>query len=168
MVPPTEYESASVLQRVIAQCIDAAVTVAIIAIPLAVAPSSDLGILFALSGLVYRFLGDGIFKGAALGKRAVGIYVADDSTKMPCSLSQAAIRTIIICLPFVFLIEVVVLVCDGQRRWGDHAAHTYVLRRKPKSPPGEGRNLRPLKLQALRESLQRSSSTVPAVFVTDP
>jgi len=158
--PPTEFESASFVQRFIAQCIDTAVVVAVVSMPASVAPAhSTLETIVLLCslllGLIYRLLADGLLGGAALGKRLLGIYVVDAETRQPCSIGQAAIRMGILVIPFTYLIEPVVLACDGQQRWGDRVARTYVLRRHPKAAPVSGMPSRPLNLARLSETLAK-------------
>jgi uncharacterized RDD family membrane protein YckC len=106
-------------------------------------------------GLAYRLIADGVFGGAALGKRLLGIYVVDAATRRPCSIGQAAIRMGILVIPFACLIEPVVLACDSQQRWGDRVARTYVLRRHPKKSPVTATPSRPLNLAGLSETLKK-------------
>jgi uncharacterized RDD family membrane protein YckC len=157
---PSEYESASVLQRFLAQAIDFAVIVILFCIPAVFESMNDtialfIGIVLVLIALTYRILGDGIFGGAGLGKRIAGIYVIDAATRNPCSLSQAAVRMSPWFVPFGCIIEPILLVCDGQQRWGDRMAKTYVLRRKPKRDPTDNsRPLRPINFEQLRHTLE--------------
>ena len=156
---PTEFESASVFQRVLAQCIDTTLILVGIWLPVSIASWSStvamLACMFAaFIAFTYRILGDGVFDGAGLGKRLVGIYVVDASTRKPCSLWQAAIRMSVLVIPFVYIIEPIVLACDGQQRWGDQLAKTYVLRRKPKLAPEVSRPLRPINFNQLRDTLE--------------
>src|SRR5262245_10089515 len=111
-------------------------------------------VLSLLLALAYRLVADGVFGGAALGKRIVGIYVVDAAAHRPCSLGQAAIRMGFLVIPIVYFIELVVLACDGQQRWGDRVARTYVLRRHPKPAP-VGPAPRPLNLAGLSETLKK-------------
>src|SRR5438067_1448040 len=103
--PPTEFESATPFQRIVAQCIDTFLILVLVAIPASFAsPHSTLETLIGLCsvviGLAYRLLGDGLFGGAALGKRLLGIYVVDAATRKPCSIGQAALRMGILVIPF--------------------------------------------------------------------
>ena len=160
---PTELESASFLRRFIAQAIDTTVIAALMIVPFSLAPAhSTLETLLLCASLsfalIYRVIGDGLFEGAALGKRILGIYVVDAATRRPCSIGQAAIRMGILIIPLTPLIEPVVLACDGQQRWGDRVAHTYVLRRHPKQSPVISTPPRPLNLTGLRETLNKLRS----------
>ncbi|HSI62920.1 MAG TPA: RDD family protein, partial [Candidatus Saccharimonadia bacterium] len=128
---PTEYETASIVQRVIAHVIDSAVAVLVMVITVRVLNlESVLGILlFALSmgvALAYRMFGDSYFDGHALGKRLVGIRVFDARRRKPCTHKQSLLRNCILFIPMMPLIELVFLSIDGQERWGDRLAQTYV------------------------------------------
>lgn len=156
--PPTELESASFVQRFIAQAIDTFFISALLSIPSLAPAHSTLQTILIFSSLLlalaYRLVGDGMFGGAALGKRLLGIYVVDAATRQPCSPGQAAIRMGVLVIPLAYLIEPVVLACDGQQRWGDRVAKTYVFRRHPKPAP-EAPASRPLNLAGLRETMQK-------------
>lgn len=139
IVKPTEQESASVTQRVVAHLIDLAVMAGIWMVPAkinAVGNTAILLLFLAVAGvLVYRLFGDAIFGGAALGKRALGLRVVDAETRHPCSYMQCAIRTGITLIPLAPIIEFILLAIDGQQRWGDQIARTYVLRVHAKAMP---------------------------------
>ena len=156
---PTELESASVLQRIVAQCIDLAVALGIIILISAVpAPDGPIRITLGLVGLAlglgYRLLGDALFGGQALGKRLFGIRVVDAATRQPCTRGQCAIRVGVTFIPLVPFIEIILLAVDGQERWGDRVAHTYVLRVHPKPAPIQ-QSLRPINLSGLKDTLNR-------------
>lgn len=160
---PTEYECASVLQRVAAQCIDLFIVVSVTGLAISVAPFDGLlrGVLaLALVAIAwgYRLLGDGLFQGAAIGKRLLRIRVVDVATRQPCSVGQSAIRIGVLFIPFVIFIELIVLVIERQQRWGDQLAKTYVLRRHPKSAPEVSRPLSPIDYETLRDVLDSKTS----------
>ena len=73
--PPTEFESASVPQRFVAQGIDVVLCFALAVLPAQFLTSSSgfiaIALVFVLivCALAYRFFADGVFGGAALGKR---------------------------------------------------------------------------------------------------
>lgn len=138
-VKPTELESASVIQRVIAHGIDLAVMIGIGLLPASFGVTENLAIFLYLIALVaamlYRLLGDAIFGGAAAGKRLLGLRVVDAETRHPCSLIQCAIRTGVTLIPLAPVVEFILLAIDGQQRWGDQLARTYVLRLHAKSEP---------------------------------
>ena len=156
---PTELESAAVLARIVAQCIDLAVALFIISLFSAL-PTPDgairviVGLIGLALGLSYRLLGDGLFGGHAIGKRILGIRVVDAATRQPCSLGQCAIRIGVTFIPLVIFIEIVLLAIDGQERWGDRVARTYVLRVHPKPAPVQ-QQLRPINLSGLKDTLNR-------------
>jgi uncharacterized RDD family membrane protein YckC len=159
---PTSYEFASALARIAAQGIDfVAATVGFLVVTSILPAQSGAGfvvMLIALAlALIYRLLGDAIFGGAALGKRICGIRVVDAATRRPCSLGQCAIRAGILLLPLVPLVEIILLVIDGEERWGDRSAHTYVLRLHPRPAP-EAKPLRPTHLDGLKDMLARPDS----------
>src|SRR2546430_876620 len=114
---PTEYECASMFQRIAAQCIDLFVALFIVGLFASVGPSGGVlrGVLSLASlalALGYRLLGDGLFHGAALGKRLFRIRVVDAATRQPCSLGQSAIRIGVLLIPFVLFIELILLAID--------------------------------------------------------
>jgi uncharacterized RDD family membrane protein YckC len=156
---PTEYESASVLQRVSAHCIDWFVVTLFVGVFASIIPprgvlSVVLGLLLFGLALGYRILGDGFFQGAALGKRLSRIRVVDAATRQPCSIGQSAIRCGVFLIPFVPLIELVFLFIEGRQRWGDQLAKTYVLRRDPLVPQEVSRPLRPIDYTRIRDTIR--------------
>jgi hypothetical protein len=64
----------------------------------------------------------------------------------------------VLIIPFAWLIEPVILACDGQLRWGDRVARTCVLRRTPKPQPTPTVPARSLQLKGLNETLQKLKS----------
>lgn len=156
---PSEFETASVMQRAVAHFIDSAVVCCVVAVFVVTLADSDsvLGILLLIAGLAiflgYRIFGDSMFQGRALGKRLVGIRVVDAIRHKPCTHLQSLVRNGILFIPFMPLIELVLLCIDGQDRWGDRLAKTYVLRDRALTPPSHGPG-RPLKLEGLEETLR--------------
>lgn len=156
---PTEYEAAPLWRRFAAQAVDFTLVGLIATAPAAlVAENSPLSTTVFLASLllamIYRLFGDGIFRGAALGKRLFGIYVVDAKTRQPCSPKQALLR---MCYQWVVpfaIVDGVVLLCDGLQRWGDRTAGTYVLLRHSRTPPAPT-VLRPVDFAAIRESLKK-------------
>lgn len=139
IIKPTELETASVAQRGVAHLIDLGVMMGIWMVPALVGATGNLAILLYLVALValltYRLLGDAVFGGAALGKRLLGLRVVDAETRHPCSYMQCAIRTGITLIPLAPVVEFILLAIDGQQRWGDQIARTYVLRLHAKAEP---------------------------------
>ncbi|WP_009960230.1 RDD family protein [Verrucomicrobium spinosum] len=139
IIKPTELETASVAQRVVAHLIDLAVMFGAMMLPVMLNPGGNVEVLmlfcsmFAVLG--YRLFGDAVFGGAALGKRLLGLRVVDAETRHPCSYMQCAIRTGITLIPLAPVVEFILLAIDGQQRWGDQLARTYVLRRHAKAEP---------------------------------
>lgn len=116
---------------------------------------------FTCSSFGYRLFGDGLFHGAALGKRLFRIRVVDAATRQPCSVGQSAIRMGVLFLPFVPIvpiIELIFLAVERQQRWGDQLARTYVLRSCPEWAPEVARPLRPMDFDRLRETLDTKDS----------
>jgi uncharacterized RDD family membrane protein YckC len=156
---PTEYEAAPLGRRFGAYIVDSALVLVVALAPMAVIPESEplLFLLFVPSvilALTYRFFADGIFHGAALGKRLFDIYVVDAKTRQPCSPKQALLRMCYQWIHVFALIDGIVLLCDGLQRWGDRTAGTYVLLRHPKTPPVP-KELRPVDFAAIRASLKK-------------
>ena len=158
--PPTEFETASILQRFVAQGIDVIFFLALAALPAQFLTSNSgfvaiaLVLVLMVSALAYRFFADGVFGGAALGKRLLGIYVVDATTRQPCSIGQSLARMSVFVIPFVFLIEPVLLAIDSRQRWGDRLAQTYVLRRHPKPAPVPAPS-RPFDLSKIGDTLAK-------------
>ncbi len=155
---PTEYETASALQRVVAHAIDSALVGLTICVMGAVLDlESVLGILLFGLGLAavlgYRIFGDSYFDGHALGKRLVGIRVFDARRLKPCTHMQSVLRNCILFIPLMPLIELVLLCIDGQERWGDRLAQTYVLRDHALQAPPHAPD-RPLHLEGLEDTLR--------------
>jgi uncharacterized RDD family membrane protein YckC len=156
---PTEYEAAPLWRRFAAYTVDSALVIVIACAPLAFGSGESLLFfaLFALTfftALTYRLFADGIFHGAALGKRLFGIYVVDAKTRQPCSPKQALLRMCYQWIHVFAFIDGIVLLCDGLQRWGDRTARTYVLLRHPKTPPAP-KELRPVDFAAIRASLKK-------------
>jgi uncharacterized RDD family membrane protein YckC len=152
---PADFELASIRQRFVAQAVDIVIALAFAELCTRLFQGASfqwpIVILAWLPGLLYRLLGDGLFGGAALGKRLMGIQVVDTASRAPCSLGQSAIRMSVVLFPLIYVVEVILLACDGRQRWGDRVAHTYVLRRHVQPPPLS--KLRPVDLSGLGETL---------------
>lgn len=160
---PTEYETASVVQRVIAHAIDSGMVAgAIVLMGKTLDLESVFGLLLFLVGLAvalaYRIFGDSYFEGHALGKRLVGIRVYGVRHRRPCTHMQSAMRNCILFIPFMPLIELVFLCIDGQERWGDRLAQTYVMRDHALQAPTHAPD-RPLRLEGLEETLRHRPGT---------
>jgi uncharacterized RDD family membrane protein YckC len=160
---PTEYETASVAQRVIAHGIDSVVVSAVIVAAGKVLNLESVGgilvfVLVLAVALGYRIFGDSYFEGHALGKRLVGIRVFDARHRRPCNHMQNAMRNCILFIPFMPLIELVLLCIDGQERWGDRLAQTYVMRDHALETPVHAPD-RPLRLEGLETTLRHGSSS---------
>ncbi len=156
---PTEYEAAPLWRRFSAFAVDYALVILIVAIPFVLVSGNQALFLLLVTlnfatALSYRLFGDGIFQGAALGKRLFGIYVVDAKTRQPCSKKQALLRMIYQWVPVFAVVDGIVLICDGLQRWGDRIAGTYVLLRHPKPPPLP-KQLRPVDFAAIRASLKK-------------
>jgi uncharacterized RDD family membrane protein YckC len=155
---PTEYETASVVQRVLAHAIDSALVVMVIAFAGAILGLEDaasvlLFMLVLVVALGYRILGDSYLGGHAIGKRIVGIRVQDARHGRPCTHMQSVIRNCILFIPFMPLVELIFLCIDGQERWGDRLARTYVMRDHALQAPLHAPD-RPLRLEGLEETLR--------------
>jgi|GEM_PF-1688438 len=155
---PEEWQFASVIQRGIAHVIDTAVALAFILLGSALLSSESLflnitGILIIAAAWAYRLGGDAFFHGQALGKRLLGIKVVDAEHGRPCTPMQSLIRTGIFLIPVMPLVELVLLAIDGQERWGDRAARTYVLRLHAKQPAELDHQIKPMDFKGLREVL---------------
>ncbi|RBP41331.1 putative RDD family membrane protein YckC [Roseimicrobium gellanilyticum] len=158
---PTEYETASVLQRALAHGIDSALVVMVIAFAGALigvedAASMLLFMLVFVVALGYRIFGDSYLGGHAIGKRIVGIRVQDARYRRPCTHLQSAIRNCILFIPFMPLVELIFLCIDGQERWGDRLARTYVMRDHALKAPVHVPD-RPLRLEGLEETLRHKA-----------
>lgn len=155
---PTEYETASVVQRVLAHGIDSWLVVTVIGFSGSLLNLDDVAgmLLFMLVlavALGYRIFGDSYLGGHAIGKRIVGIRVQDARHRRPCTHMQSAIRNCILFIPFMPLIELIFLCIDGQERWGDRLARTYVMRDHALQAPVHAPD-RPLRLEGLEETLR--------------
>jgi uncharacterized RDD family membrane protein YckC len=160
---PTEYETASVVQRVIAHGIDSVLVAAVMMASSALLNLESIGgilvyVLVLAIALGYRIFGDSYFEGHALGKRLVGIRVFDARHRRPCTHMQNAIRNCILFIPLMPMIELVLLCIDGQERWGDRLAQTYVMRDHALQTPVHAPD-RPLRLEGLETTLRHGSSS---------
>ena len=83
------------------------------------------GLAFFL--LIYLLFKDGL-SGQSLGKRVFKLMVIDKTTNQPCGLGKSLLRNIDMLLPFMPLLELVILWFskDG-RRIGDRLANTVVV-----------------------------------------
>ncbi|QIF04088.1 RDD family protein [Roseimicrobium sp. ORNL1] len=160
---PTEYETASVVQRVVAHGIDSVVASAVIFASGNLLNLESVGgmlvfVMVLAVALGYRIFGDSYFEGHALGKRLVGIRVFDARHRRPCTHMQSAIRNCILFIPLMPMIELVLLCIDGQERWGDRLAQTYVMRDHALQAPVHAPD-RPLHLEGLETTLHHGSRT---------
>lgn len=156
---PTEYEAAPLWRRFAAYTVDSALVILIVVTPFVLFSGHEallavMVLLNTVTALIYRLFADGIFAGAALGKRLFGIYVVDAKTRQPCSPKQALLRMCYQWIHIFAFVDGIVLICDGLQRWGDRTAGTYVLLRHPKSPPAP-KELRPVDFAAIRASLKK-------------
>ena len=153
--PPTEYECASVGQRIFARLTDVALIVAVF-VGAASIPAINREVMyfpiFAIPAAAYYFFCDGLFSGQGIGKRLFGIRVVDARTRKPCSVGQAGLRVVVQFIPFMTLIETVYLAIECVQRYGDRVAGTYVLRVHPRPRPVE--NLRPIDYSRLGQTLK--------------
>lgn len=161
--PPSEYETASIVQRVLAHGIDSALVTMVISFSGALLNLEEVAglLLFVLVlavALGYRIFGDSYFGGHAIGKRLVGIRVQDACHRRPCTHMQSAIRNCILFIPFMPLIELALLCIDGQERWGDRLARTYVMRDHALQAPAHAPD-RPLRLEGLEETLRHRTKS---------
>jgi uncharacterized RDD family membrane protein YckC len=159
---PTEYECASVGQRVFARLTDLALIVGLL-VGAAFVPAINrepmfLPVLLILA-LIYYLFCDGLFSGQGVGKRLFGIRVVDARTRKPCSVGQAGLRVVVQFIPFMPIIETVYLAIECVQRYGDKVANTYVLRIHPKPRPVE--NLRPIDYSRFGQTLQKPPSNDP-------
>ncbi|HSI62468.1 MAG TPA: hypothetical protein VLE43_05095, partial [Candidatus Saccharimonadia bacterium] len=72
--------------------------------------------------------------------------------RKPCTHKQSLLRNCILFIPMMPLIELVFLSIDGQERWGDRLAQTYVMRDHALPAPPHAPD-RPLHLEGLEETL---------------
>ena len=166
---PTEYECASVAQRIFARLTDVALIAAIlvgVASTLGVNREPILGPVLLVAALGYYMFCDGLFSGQSPGKRLFGIRVVDARTRGPCSLRQAGLRVVVQFIPFMPIIETLYLAIEGVQRFGDRVANTFVLRVHPKLRPVE--NLRPIDLSRLRLTIQEPPPRNPDERDTQP
>jgi uncharacterized RDD family membrane protein YckC len=169
-MPPllSENQAAPIWRRILAQLTDyvvALLLIAILAAPwqvfLSAKPSlAWLTILFTITGYLaaigYRLMGDGLFSGAAVGKRLFGLKCISRSTGEACSINQSLARNAILVIPIIQIVELILLCSDGKVRWGDNIAETWVIRRNPlPEPEVVPTPMRPADFRAIRESLQR-------------
>lgn len=77
-------------------------------------------------GILYFLLKDGLKDGRSLGKRSYNLRVVDAKTGAPCSLLQSAQRNVLLLIPFVPLLDVILLSATGLRS-GDQIAGTRVI-----------------------------------------
>ena len=91
------------------------------------------GLLGGVPGVAYKLLADGLFDGASVGKKAMGIRVIVLETGAPCDFVKSIIRhvgVLVPCLGQIYaVVELVKLVIDPQhRRFADDWAGTMVVK----------------------------------------
>jgi uncharacterized RDD family membrane protein YckC len=135
--PVAAYPKASSGLRVGADLIDSLVLPAVLillVVVIGVVGGAQAGVLFVLMLIpafllfwLYRFVKDG-FGGAGLGKRASGLMVVHLTTNTPCSLLQSTLRQILYVVPFMLIVEFILMLTDEKgRRLGDRIADTQVI-----------------------------------------
>lgn len=77
-------------------------------------------------GVLYFLLKDGVREGQSLGKRLYNMKVVDVSDGSPCTPKQSLQRNLMLFVPFIPMLEVVLLAATGTRT-GDAAAGTRVV-----------------------------------------
>lgn len=148
--PVQRYPRAPLLSRYLALLIDGVVPVvflipAVVVGAGALATGGDDGIgvvslLLTVAGggaaVVYACIRDGLWNGAGVGKRAMGLMVVHLPSDTPCTPGQSTLRTLVTALvhivPFVgWLLEpVIALIADDGRRLADKAVKTQVVETK--------------------------------------
>lgn len=140
------FQTASVLERILARIIDAVIIVVFVyaaLIPIALSFGSDssdysvpltLLILAFAVGVFYPFMMESIFHGQTVGKMALSIRVIREDGTEP-TVGNYAIRFLISIVESTFMFGIIalvtILVSKNHQRLGDMAASTLVIR-KPK------------------------------------
>lgn len=79
-------------------------------------------------GIYYSFCKDGFGTGQSYGKKMNGLMVVNLETNQPCSKGKSALRALSFCIPYLGLVEIVmVLAHEKGRRLGDLFAKTQVI-----------------------------------------
>lgn len=116
---------ASVEARLAAQLIDGVIALSLyfVAIPVA-SLSESLVLLGPALFILYYLLSDALPGGQSLGKRLLKIAVVEESSDLPCTLAQSAMRNATQILGFF---DWLWIFGSQRKRAGDFLAHTRVI-----------------------------------------
>jgi len=88
----------------------------------------EIGIaMFWLIYIAYILFNDGLPNGQSLGKKLLSIKVINKTNATPCKLSESFIRNITTVIPFLAMIDAVMIFGKKKQRMGDEMANTLVV-----------------------------------------
>jgi uncharacterized RDD family membrane protein YckC len=91
----------------------------------------EIGIaLFWLIYIAYILFNDGLPNGQSLGKKMLSIKVINKTNATSCSYSESFIRNITTVIPFLAIIDAVMIFGMKKQRMGDKIANTLVVNAK--------------------------------------
>ena len=122
----SDRELATPLIRMVAHLIDGILGLLILFLFITI--SSDLGWLGVLSWIIYFFLKDSLPNGQSLGKYIFRIQTIGFKIKTPCTLMQALYRNIFLLIPFVGVVDALMIFGRHHQRLGDRIADTVVVK----------------------------------------
>lgn len=119
-----EYPLATLSQRLVAQIIDGAIYLAILA--LSSVPFGFNGVVVgALVAGLYFLFQDGLKGGQSYGKRVVNTAVIDTRTGEWCGFGQSFVRNVVLSL--LSFIDWIFIFGQKRQRLGDKVANTAVI-----------------------------------------
>ena len=91
----------------------------------------EIGILlFWLIYVAYIMFNDALPNGQSLGKKLLSIKVVNKTSGMPCKFSESFKRNITTVIPFLAMIDAVMIFGIKKQRMGDELANTLVVNAK--------------------------------------
>jgi uncharacterized RDD family membrane protein YckC len=119
---------ASTGRRYLAQLVDQIIAVTLIVIGVKLIPTFEIsGILGLIMYVGYILINDAMPNGQSVGKKFLSIKVVNKTTGKNCNLKEAFIRNITTVIPFLAVIDAVMIFGVKKQRMGDKIANTIVI-----------------------------------------
>jgi len=121
---------ASIGKRYLAQIVDQFIAIGLglfVAYIFAMVGIEEFEIAMFCIYIAYILFNDGLPNGQSLGKKLLSIKVINKTNATPCKLSESFIRNITTVIPFLAMIDVVMMLGKKQQRLGDKMANTLVV-----------------------------------------
>ena len=119
---------ASTGKRYLAQLVDQLIAVALTVIVVLLVSTYEIsGILGLLTYASYILFNDAMPNGQSFGKKLFSIKVVNNESAKQCTLTESFIRNITTVIPFLAVIDAVMIFGAKKQRMGDKIANTIVI-----------------------------------------